>query len=220
MVASEVCSFVTLISFYTTRTFNHQSSCTALVKLQLETLLTSAPVCNCTLEQGWAQTVGVRHLPKSNGSSESLLALQVLQDEWVQMTVMGLGCQEQAEFEQRCRILPAILSALPLSPLTQTSMSQGAVDGSCLLCTGKGHVLATATWTTESSTLKEGHGVGRGLWGGGRLTPDIAQSCSVMRSCNRSTRNFPKAVADSFPKTNQLSFLYLWLRSHYVTCPP
>ena len=115
---------------------------------------------------------------------------------------MGLGCQEQAglsaEDARSCQrsCQHCLFPSYPDLNVT------GAVDGSCLLCTGKDHVLATAAWTTESSTSKEGHSIG----GGGRLTLDIAQSCSVMHSCNYSAGNFPKAVVDSFPKTKQLSF--------------
>ncbi|CAI9171066.1 unnamed protein product [Rangifer tarandus platyrhynchus] len=136
------------------------------------------------------------------------------------MTVMGPGCQEQAEIraedagscQQSCQryLFPSIQTSVSLGLWMDLVCSVQEKIMSWLLQ----HELLSLLPRRKVMTLEEGFG------GGGRLTLDIAQSCSVMRCCNCSTRSFPKAVADSFPKTKQLSFLYLWLRSHYVTCPP
>ena len=165
MVASKVCSLLlwflfALLGLLTIKLAAHSSG-----GAPVGTLLTSAPCLQTVLwSRAEPRLLWGPSSSKSKGSSGGLWPSKSLQDERVQMTVMGPGCQEQAEIraedagscQQSCQRY--------LFPSYPDLNVTGAVDGSCLLCTGEDHVLATAAWTTESSTSKEGHDIGRGLW--------------------------------------------------------
>ena len=83
MVASDVCSFVTLISFYTTRTFNQQTSCT---QLWWSSGWNTVDICslsaNCTVwSRAEPRLLWGPSASKSNGRSEGLWPSKSLQDE-------------------------------------------------------------------------------------------------------------------------------------------
>lgn len=111
MEASEVCSLVTLISFYTTRTFNHETTCTQLRSSPVGTLLApcslSTTCCGAGLSPGCC---GVRRLQNAMAATASGPP-KFLQDERC-----GFGLAKASwDLSRGHQPLPVIPSALPLS---------------------------------------------------------------------------------------------------------
>lgn len=191
------------------------------MELLLEPCWHLLPVCKLCCGAGLSPgCCGVHHLPKARaavGASGPPSPCKMSECRWLWW---GQAVKSKLRFEQRMPDLASNPVSITSFPPIQTSMSLGLwMD---LVCSVQKKIMS---WLLQHELLsllprRKVMALEEGFGGRGRLTLDIAQSCSVMRCCNCSTRNFPKAVADSFPKTKQVSFLYLWLRSHYVTCPP
>lgn len=77
MEAAEVCSLATLISFYTTRTFNHETTCTQRWSSPVGTLSAPALVYKLCCGAGLSpDCCGVYHLQKAMAAVASWPSLQ------------------------------------------------------------------------------------------------------------------------------------------------
>lgn len=141
---SEVCSLVTLISFYTTRTFNHETTRTQLQLNPVGILLASAPSLQTVLwSRAEPRLLWGSPSSKSNGYS-GLLASKV-PARWVSGgDLWGWTGKCKSGFQQRTPSpWPVLSSVLPHSCSHRPD----------LLCAGKCHFsFAPATWITESLT--------------------------------------------------------------------
>ena len=118
---------VTLISFCTTRTFNHQTSCT---QLWWSSSWNTVDICslstNCAVEQGWAQAAVGSIIFQKQGQQWGPLALQV-PARWASADDCDGARLSRASWDlsRGCQILLAILSALPLSLLSRPQCHWG-----------------------------------------------------------------------------------------------
>lgn len=138
--------------FYTTRTFNHETTCTQLQWSPVGTLFAPLRVCRLCWGAGLSQAAVVPTIFRKQWQLWPPGPPEPLGVEWVEMTVVGLGWQKQVRISEE-DTSPAPISISSFALPRPKCRGGGVENGPYLLYAGNCHLcFAAETCITGSPT--------------------------------------------------------------------